>query len=34
MVDLHPQNPDELRFVIAPSPTLASSTLVPVGEQE
>ncbi|XP_008311834.1 protein arginine methyltransferase NDUFAF7, mitochondrial isoform X2 [Cynoglossus semilaevis] len=33
MVDLHPQNPDELRFVIAPSPTLASSTLVPTGER-
>ncbi|KAF1376985.1 hypothetical protein PFLUV_G00217180 [Perca fluviatilis] len=28
MVDIDPEKPDQLRFVVAPSPTLASSTLV------
>lgn len=29
-MDVHPDQPQQLRFVLAPSPTLASSTLVQV----
>lgn len=31
MVDVDPEKPDQLRFVLSPSPTLASTTLVQVG---
>lgn len=30
LVDVQPDQPEQLRFVLAPSPTLASSTLVQV----
>lgn len=30
LVDVHPERPEQLRLVLAPSPTLASSTLVQV----
>lgn len=30
-MDVHPDQPEQLRFVLAPSPTLASSTLLQVG---
>lgn len=30
LVDIHPEKPEQLRFVLAPSPTLASSALVQV----
>ncbi|XP_070782548.1 protein arginine methyltransferase NDUFAF7, mitochondrial [Enoplosus armatus] len=33
MVDIDPEKEDQLRFVVAPSPTLASSTLVQAGER-
>ncbi|KAM3861126.1 protein arginine methyltransferase NDUFAF7, mitochondrial [Diretmus argenteus] len=33
LVDVHPDQPDQLRFVLAPSPTLASSTLIQAGEK-
>ncbi|XP_045917535.1 protein arginine methyltransferase NDUFAF7, mitochondrial isoform X3 [Micropterus dolomieu] len=33
MVDIDPEKGDQLRFVVAPSPTLASSTLVQAGER-
>ncbi|XP_058469992.1 protein arginine methyltransferase NDUFAF7, mitochondrial [Solea solea] len=33
MVDIDPEKPEQLRFVIAPSPTLASSTLVHADER-
>nr|XP_046229489.1 protein arginine methyltransferase NDUFAF7, mitochondrial isoform X2 [Scatophagus argus] len=33
MVDIDPEKPDQLRFVMAPSPTLASSSLIQVGER-
>ncbi|KAG7220546.1 hypothetical protein INR49_017983 [Caranx melampygus] len=33
MVDIDPEKPEQLRFVIAPSPTLASSTLIQAGER-
>lgn len=29
-MDIHPENPEQLRFVLAPASTLASSTLVQV----
>lgn len=29
-MDIHPENPEQLRFVLAPYSTLASSTLVQV----
>lgn len=29
-MDIHPEEPEQLRFVLAPSPTLASSTLLQV----
>ncbi|XP_078131256.1 protein arginine methyltransferase NDUFAF7, mitochondrial isoform X1 [Sander vitreus] len=32
MVDIDPEKPNQLRFVVAPSPTLASSTLVQADE--
>ncbi|XP_068198594.1 protein arginine methyltransferase NDUFAF7, mitochondrial isoform X3 [Antennarius striatus] len=34
MVDVDPQTPDQLRFVLAPAPTLASSTLIQVRTDE
>lgn len=34
MVDIDPEKTEQLRFVVAPSPTLASSTLVQVREPE
>ncbi|XP_070843544.1 protein arginine methyltransferase NDUFAF7, mitochondrial isoform X1 [Chaetodon trifascialis] len=33
MVDIDPEKADQLRFVVAPSPTLASSTLIQAGER-
>uniref|UniRef100_A0A8D3BLL1 Protein arginine methyltransferase NDUFAF7 n=1 Tax=Scophthalmus maximus TaxID=52904 RepID=A0A8D3BLL1_SCOMX len=33
MVDIDPEKPGQLRFVVAPSPTLASSTFVQAGER-
>ena len=30
MVDIEPEEPDKLRFVLLPGPTLASSTLIHV----
>ncbi|XP_068609834.1 protein arginine methyltransferase NDUFAF7, mitochondrial [Brachionichthys hirsutus] len=33
MVDVDPEKPDQLRFVVAPSPTLASSTLLQADER-
>uniref|UniRef100_A0A674NEN5 Protein arginine methyltransferase NDUFAF7 n=1 Tax=Takifugu rubripes TaxID=31033 RepID=A0A674NEN5_TAKRU len=33
LVDIHPEKPEQLRFVLAPSPTLASSALVQADER-
>lgn len=33
MVDIDPEEPDELRFVVFPAPTLASTTLIQVSAQ-
>uniref|UniRef100_UPI0037E7A787 protein arginine methyltransferase NDUFAF7, mitochondrial n=1 Tax=Semicossyphus pulcher TaxID=241346 RepID=UPI0037E7A787 len=33
LVDINPEKPEQLRFVVAPAPTLASSTLVQLGER-
>ncbi|KAM7395907.1 hypothetical protein PAMA_007266 [Pampus argenteus] len=33
LVDIDPEKPDQLRFVMAPSPTLASSTLIQADER-
>lgn len=33
-MDIHPEKPEQLRFVLAPSPTLASSTLLQVSSAQ